>query len=128
MFSKQETLDAYASIAANLDLYRARDWRPLVDTTNDPVMSARKPKAWTTWQRSEDYYNEGLLIWLEADAKLLSVMPEHDLAVLDYASQRSALQARVTAAFHEALLASERQRLARERGQGRALRPLSPQP
>ncbi len=68
LFSKQETLDAYASIAANLDLYRARDWRPLIDTTNDPVMSARKPKAWTTWQRSEDYYNEGLLIWMEVDA------------------------------------------------------------
>lgn len=68
LFTKEQTLDAYASIAANLDLYRARDWRPLLDTTNDPVMSARKPKAWTTWQRSEDYYNEGLLIWMEVDA------------------------------------------------------------
>lgn len=68
LFAKEQTLDAYASIAANLDLYRARDWRPMVDTTNDPVMSARKPKAWTTWQRSEDYYNEGLLIWMEVNA------------------------------------------------------------
>jgi predicted metalloprotease with PDZ domain len=68
LFSKQETLDAYANIAANLDLYRARDWRPLEDTTNDPVISARRPKGWTSFQRSEDYYNEGLLIWLEADA------------------------------------------------------------
>jgi len=31
-------------------------------------MSARRPKPWTSWQRSEDYYNEGLLIWLETDS------------------------------------------------------------
>jgi predicted metalloprotease with PDZ domain len=70
LFTKQETLDAYASIAANLDLYRAREWRSLDDTTNDPVIAARRPKGWLTWQRSEDYYNEGLLIWLEVDAKI----------------------------------------------------------
>jgi predicted metalloprotease with PDZ domain len=68
LFSKQETLDAYAAIAANLNLYRGRDWRSLDDTTNDPVITARRPKGWTSFQRSEDYYNEGLLIWLEADA------------------------------------------------------------
>jgi predicted metalloprotease with PDZ domain len=68
LFSKQDTLDALASIAANLDISRARDWRALEDTTNDPVISARRPKGWASWQRSEDYYNEGLLIWLEADA------------------------------------------------------------
>jgi predicted metalloprotease with PDZ domain len=68
MFSKQETLDALAGIAAGLDVRRARDWRSLDDTTYDPVISARRPKGWTTWQRSEDYYNEGLLIWLETDA------------------------------------------------------------
>ncbi len=70
LFSKQETLDAYAAIAANLDLYRARDWRAMEDTTNDPVISARRPKGWTSFQRSEDYYNEGMLIWLEADAMI----------------------------------------------------------
>jgi predicted metalloprotease with PDZ domain len=68
LFSKQDTLDAYAAIAAGLDVRRARDWRALEDTTNDPVISARRPKGWTSWQRNEDYYNEGLLIWLEADS------------------------------------------------------------
>lgn len=68
LYSKQETLDALAVIAANLDIRRGRDWRPLRDTTNDPVITPRRPKAWVSWQRSEDYYNEGLLIWLEADA------------------------------------------------------------
>lgn len=67
LFSKQETLDALASIAANLDNRAARQWRPLRDTTNDPVITPRRPKGWTSWQRSEDYYNEGMLVWLEAD-------------------------------------------------------------
>ena len=68
LFTKQETLDALASIAANLDIRRARDWRSLDDTANDPVITARRPKGWVSYQRSEDYYNEGLLIWLESDA------------------------------------------------------------
>ena len=68
LYSKQDTLDALANIAAGLDSRRGRDWRSLDDTTNDPVISARRPKGWASWQRSEDYYNEGLLIWLEADA------------------------------------------------------------
>ncbi|MGE4429952.1 MAG: M61 family metallopeptidase [Sphingobium sp.] len=68
IYSRQQTLDALASIAARLDTAKGRQWRPMVDTTLDPIISARRPKAWASWQRSEDYYNEGLLMWLEADA------------------------------------------------------------
>jgi len=68
LFTAQETLDAYAHIAAKLDTTRGREWRPMEDTTHDPIISARRPKGWSSWQRSEDYYNEGLMIWLEADA------------------------------------------------------------
>lgn len=70
LFSKAETLDALASIAAALDIRRGRDWRDLADTTYDPIIAARRPKGWLSYQRNEDYYNEGLLIWLEADAML----------------------------------------------------------
>ncbi len=68
LYTRQETLDALAFIAATLDIRRAREWRSLDDTTGDPIIAARKPKGWVSYQRSEDYYNEGLLIWLEADA------------------------------------------------------------
>ncbi len=51
----------YAGIAG-------RSWRPLIDTTNDPILSARAPKPWPTQQRSEDYYIEGMLIWLDVDS------------------------------------------------------------
>jgi predicted metalloprotease with PDZ domain len=68
--SKEDTLDALAAIAGSLDTAPARAWRPLIDTTNDPIISSRRPKGWTSWQRAEDYYNEGLLVWMEVDAML----------------------------------------------------------
>jgi predicted metalloprotease with PDZ domain len=68
MSTKQQVLDKLAGIAASLDIRRGREWRALIDTTNDPIISARRPKGWLSWQRNEDYYNEGLLIWTEADA------------------------------------------------------------
>jgi predicted metalloprotease with PDZ domain len=70
LYTKQETLDSLAAIAASLDTLPGRRWRALQDTTNDPVVSARGPKAWVSQQRSEDYYNEGMLVWLEADSIL----------------------------------------------------------
>jgi predicted metalloprotease with PDZ domain len=72
LFSKQDTLDALASIAAGLDIRRGRDWRSVDDTTYDPIITPRRPKGWVSYQRSEDYYNEGLLIWLEADGMIRS--------------------------------------------------------
>ena len=70
MLSKQDVLDSLAAIAAGLDHRPARQWRPLLDTTGDPIIAARRPKPWVSWQRSEDYYNEGLLVWMEVDSIL----------------------------------------------------------
>jgi predicted metalloprotease with PDZ domain len=68
LYTKQQTLDALASIAARLDNANGREWRPLGDTDNDPIVSKRRARPWSGWQRNEDYYNEGMMIWLEADA------------------------------------------------------------
>ena len=68
LVSVADTLDQLATIAATLDNRPARSWRSLDDTTNDPIITPRAPKGWLSFQRSEDYYTEGLLIWLEADA------------------------------------------------------------
>src|SRR5208282_40283 len=68
LLTKQETLDSWATLAARLDMDAGRKWRPLEDTTDDPIVSQRRPKGWRSYQRSEDYYNEGLLIWLDADS------------------------------------------------------------
>jgi predicted metalloprotease with PDZ domain len=68
--SKQDTLDMYAAIIAQLDTRPGRNWKPLIDTTNDPTISQRRPRGWVSYQRSEDYYNEGLLVWMEVDSIL----------------------------------------------------------
>ena len=68
MLSKQDTLDAIASTAASYSAGTpGRAWRPLVDTTNDPIVAGRQPQPWRSWQRSEDYYSEGQLIWIDVD-------------------------------------------------------------
>ncbi len=67
LISVDQTLDAFALIAATYDCRPGRRWRPLGDTIHDPIIAAREPLPWKSWQRSEDYYAEGLLIWLEAD-------------------------------------------------------------
>ncbi len=67
MLSKQNVLDAFAGIAAAYDARVGRTWKNLQDTTNDPISANRRAQPWASWQRSEDYYNEGLLVWLDAD-------------------------------------------------------------
>jgi predicted metalloprotease with PDZ domain len=68
MLSKQDTLDAIAATAATYSTGTpGRAWRPLIDTTNDPIIASRAPQPWRSWQRREDYYTEGQLIWLDVD-------------------------------------------------------------
>ena len=67
LLSKQEALDAIAATAATYDNRVGRAWRQMSDTTNDPIIAGRRPIPWTSWQRSEDYYSEGQLIWLDVD-------------------------------------------------------------
>jgi predicted metalloprotease with PDZ domain len=70
MLAKELVLDELAGDAAAYDNMPGRQWRPVADTTNDPVIAQRRPKPWTSWQRSEDYYVEGSLTWLDANAKI----------------------------------------------------------
>lgn len=67
LYNKDQELQSLAMTVASYDNIPGRKWRPLIDTTNDPIISSRRPQNWTSMQRSEDYYNEGLLIWLDAD-------------------------------------------------------------
>lgn len=68
LISNQDTLGALAYWAAHLDNDAGRRWRPLEDTTDDPIIAQRRPKPWRSWQRAEDYYREGMLVWLDADS------------------------------------------------------------
>jgi predicted metalloprotease with PDZ domain len=67
LMTKQDVLDAIALTAAAYDHRVGRYWRDLEDTTNDPIIAERRPIPWVSWQRSEDYYSEGQLNWLDID-------------------------------------------------------------
>ena len=67
LLDRQQSLDALALVAATYDNRVGREWRAMQDTTNDPIITQRRPQPWTSWQRNEDYYEEGQLIWLDAD-------------------------------------------------------------
>jgi predicted metalloprotease with PDZ domain len=67
LWSKEQTLDALADVAAVYGNRAGREWKSLADTTNDPIIAGRRPIPWRSWQRSEDYYSEGELVWLDAD-------------------------------------------------------------
>jgi predicted metalloprotease with PDZ domain len=61
--------DALALVAATYaDNRPGLKWRNIQDTTNDPTIARRAPRAYRNWQMSEDYYAGGQMIWLEADA------------------------------------------------------------
>jgi predicted metalloprotease with PDZ domain len=72
MRTPEEARDLIAQTAANFEISPGRTWRPLVDTTNQPIMSSRQgaPEEWPSWQRAFDYYPESELIWFEADTKI----------------------------------------------------------
>jgi predicted metalloprotease with PDZ domain len=67
LWTKQQALDAFALTAAEYETQAGRQWRAVRDTTNDEIINPRRPMSWRDWQRYEDYYSEGQLIWLDAD-------------------------------------------------------------
>ena len=71
LWTQAQAIDALALIAAQYaDGRPGFGWRGLQDTTHDPVAVARKPRAFRSWQMSEEYYSAGLLLWLGVDVKL----------------------------------------------------------
>lgn len=67
LWTQQQALDELALTAAFYETQGGRKWRALQDTTNDEIINPRRPMSWPDWQRFEDYYSEGQLIWLDVD-------------------------------------------------------------
>lgn len=67
---RQQTLDKLAMDAATVANRTGRRWKDLQDSTSDAVYMAKHHVAWPDWQRREDYYPEGVLLWLDVDARL----------------------------------------------------------
>jgi predicted metalloprotease with PDZ domain len=68
--TREETLDRLAIDAAEVAHRPGRAWRPLSDDVNYASFMLRQPVPWPDWQRRKDYYDEGVLLWLDIDARL----------------------------------------------------------
>ncbi len=65
-----EAREALAQAAAWVESNRGRTWRPLVDTAVEAQSLYEARDAWAHWRRSVDFYEEGLLVWLDADVTI----------------------------------------------------------
>ena len=84
LMTEQQALDRLAWTAATYQHRVGRKWRPLQDTTFDPIIAGRRPQAWRSWSRSEDYYSEGLLVWLDVDT-LIRKLSQNRRSLDDFA-------------------------------------------
>lgn len=67
LWTAEDFREAMAAVAAELENQSGRQWRPLVDTAIAVQFTYPSPRAWMNYRRRVDYYDEGSLIWLEAD-------------------------------------------------------------
>lgn len=65
--TQQQYRDRLAASAANLDYKPGRWWRSTDDTAIAASILRGGNPAWANWKRGQDYYQEGELLWLDAD-------------------------------------------------------------
>jgi predicted metalloprotease with PDZ domain len=71
LWNQQQARDMLANVAATYDRGRpGLAWRTIQDTTYDPIIAQRSPRAFRNYQMSEDYYSGGQMVWLAVDGKL----------------------------------------------------------
>jgi len=68
LWTPEEYREFLALTAAEMEAHKGRTWRPLEDTAVAAQFLYAAPPEWTAWRRSVDFYPEGDLLWLEADA------------------------------------------------------------
>lgn len=67
LWSPEMFRDEIADTYASMDSQSGRRWRPLVDTAVAVQFTYPSPRAWMNARRRVDYYDEGSLVWLDAD-------------------------------------------------------------
>jgi predicted metalloprotease with PDZ domain len=71
--NQQDFLDNLAGQAARLDNETGRAWRPLVDTAVAAQLLYGARDDYADFRRSVDYYDEGTLLWLDADTTIRAI-------------------------------------------------------
>ncbi len=67
LYTPEEYIEDLANVAAKLDNRPGRTWRPLQDTNDEAQLLYYARHDYDSWRRGTDFYDEGDLIWLEAD-------------------------------------------------------------
>ena len=67
MWSQKDYREMLAISAAQLDYKSGRVWRSTDDTAVAASILRGGNPAWANWKRGQDYYQEGELLWLDAD-------------------------------------------------------------
>jgi predicted metalloprotease with PDZ domain len=70
LWTPEQFRDALARTAAELDTKPGRTWRNVEDTAISAQILRGGSPGWSNWRRGQDYYQEGLLIWLDADTTI----------------------------------------------------------
>jgi predicted metalloprotease with PDZ domain len=75
--------DLLAMSAANLDYKPGREWRSTEDTAIAASILRGGNPAWSNWKRGQDYYQEGELLWLDADT-LIRKLTDNKKSLTDF--------------------------------------------
>ncbi|MBA4065570.1 MAG: peptidase M61 [Isosphaera sp.] len=67
LLTPDEARDYLAMTASRMTNSRGRGWRPLDDTAAAANVLFDAPRSWAAARRAVDFYDEGTLLWLEAD-------------------------------------------------------------
>jgi predicted metalloprotease with PDZ domain len=70
LLTPDEARESLAGIGAALSHRPGREWRPLQDTAVDAQVLYGAPIQWSSWRRGTDFYDEGVLVWLDADTTI----------------------------------------------------------
>jgi predicted metalloprotease with PDZ domain len=81
--SQAQYRDILALSAANLDYTPGREWRPTEDTAVAASILRDGNPSWSNWKRGQDYYDEGELLWLDADT-LIRKMTNNQKSLDDF--------------------------------------------
>jgi predicted metalloprotease with PDZ domain len=73
LWTPEYARDSLAYMAAVLANRAGRSWRPLADTTRAAYLLYGVPSEWKSWRRGVDFYDEGVLLWLEVDTLIRSL-------------------------------------------------------
>ena len=65
--NQQQYREMLALSAAQLDYKSGREWRSTEDTAIASSILRGGTPSWSNWKRGQDYYQEGELLWLDAD-------------------------------------------------------------